>query len=55
METIRVLEDPKKEVKFWLEAMKIPNLDKESLALLNKCLQMEIKKYMTPVMVLKRD
>jgi hypothetical protein len=53
METIAVFIDPKKEIEFWLNSLSNPNVDKDSLVLLNKCLRNEIDKYLQPSFILK--
>lgn len=43
-----VVEDPKKHIEFWLNALSNPNIDKTSTNLLNKCLHSELNLFIDP-------
>lgn len=49
MGNLEVMADAKKDVDFWLKAISSPNLEKDSILLLNKCLQSELNKYLHPM------
>ncbi|WP_220687595.1 hypothetical protein [Paenibacillus lautus] len=48
------VKDIKKEVEFWLNALSNPNIDKESILLLNKSLQMELRLYIEPQFIITK-
>ncbi|MDP4163372.1 MAG: hypothetical protein Q8898_09740 [Bacillota bacterium] len=44
----------KKDIQFWIDALSRPNLDPDTIELLNKCLQCELNRFMEPMAVLGR-
>ena len=46
---LEVIPEPKKEIKFWIDLLSNSNLDDESISLINKCLQNELKCYLNPI------
>lgn len=56
MSEFTIIPDPKQDIKFWLDALSNPNVNRESKELLNQCLQAELKNYMFPlVKIVKED
>lgn len=55
MSELRTIEDPKKNIKFWLRALSNPNIDKESIMLLNKCLQSELNWFFDPPTLMVKE
>jgi hypothetical protein len=54
-DNLEVMKDPKDDIKFWLDALNNPNIDRESKEMLNKCLYVELNNYLCPIvkMVIK--
>ena len=55
MDKIEVIKDPKQDIEFWLSALSNPNMEKDTIALLNKCLQGELYKYLNPIVKFKTE
>jgi hypothetical protein len=45
----KIVPDPKNDIKFWLDALNNPNIDRESKEMLNKCLYVELNNYLYPI------
>lgn len=45
---LMIMEDPRAEIEFWLRALEQENLSVNNIALLNRCLENELKQYIEP-------
>jgi hypothetical protein len=52
---IEAIKDSKQEIKFWLDALSNPNINMETVKLLNECLCSELKNYLYPIYKIKTD
>lgn len=48
MGQIEIVEDYKTKSEFWLNALTYPNLNDETIELINRCLQAELNNYLYP-------
>ena len=48
MDKIQIMPDYKTKSEFWLKALTYPNLSKETIELINRCLQAELNNYLYP-------
>jgi hypothetical protein len=48
MFSVETIKDPRQDIKFWLDALSNPNVNRESKELLNKCLYIELNNYLNP-------